>query len=257
VNDRKARILTMLKANESVAIADLSKALRVSRETVRKDLGELETEGLLTKVRGGAVITAGNAETAYDLRLGKEREAKQAIARAAAELVESGDTVYLDYGTTNYMLARELLHRDGITVVTCALPIVEQLVANPAISVMSPGGIVRNNENSFYGPMTARNLRTLHMDIGFFGCSGVDPRFGFTNPNQFESEISSLAMEQSSRIVMVVDHSKFGIRAANQTAAVEVPDLLITDQDAPAEVLTALQATGLEVLKATGEDSAA
>lgn len=255
MNDRQNRILTLLKTQEAVAIADLSKALRVSRETVRKDLYELETAGLLTKVRGGAVLTASNAETAYDLRRGKQSEAKEAIAKAAAEQVNTGDTVYLDYGTTNYMVAAALLHHDDITVVTNALPTVEQLLGNPSITVMTTGGIVRRNENSLYGPLTARGLRTLHMDIGFFGCTGVDPRFGFTNPNQFESEISSLAIERCDQAVMVVDHSKFGVTAAHHVADFADIDLLITDQATPPHLLAQLESDGLQVHVAHAKES--
>lgn len=255
MNDRQSRILTLLKTREAVAIADLSQTLRVSRETVRKDLYELETAGLLTKVRGGAVLTASNAETAYDLRLGKQREAKEAIAQAAAEHVKSGDTVYLDYGTTNYIVAAALLHHDDITVVTNALPTVEQLLGNPSITVMTTGGIVRGNENSLYGPLTARGLRTLHMDIGFFGCTGVDAKFGFTNPNQFESEISRLAIERSGRAVMVVDHSKFGVTAAHQVADVADIDLVITDQATPQNLLMELETDDLQVQVAHAKES--
>ena len=247
MNERQAQILALLKSEESVSIADLCRILGVSRETVRKDLYRLELDGLLTKVRGGAVLTASNAETAYDLRLGRRREAKQLIAQEAVELVSPGNTVFLDYGTTTFMIATELMRLEGITVATNALPIAERLAGNPSMSVMVLGGLLRGNENSLYGPLAARSLQHLHFDIGFFGCTGVDARVGFTNPNQLESEISSLAMGRCGSVVMVVDHSKFGVIAANVTAPVSVPDLLITDADAPEPILRELDLAGLAV----------
>lgn len=247
MNDRQAQILALLKSEESVAIADLSRILGVSRETVRKDLYSLELDGLLTKVRGGAVLTASNAETAYDLRLGRRREAKQLIAGEAVKLVAPGSTVFLDYGTTTFMIATELIQVDGVTVATNALPIAERLAGTPSMSVMLLGGLIRGNENSLYGPLAARSLRHLHFDIGFFGCSGVDARVGFTNPNQLESEVSSLAMDRCGSVVMAVDSSKFGVIAANVTAPVSLPDLLITDADAPEPILRELDLAGLAV----------
>jgi DeoR/GlpR family transcriptional regulator of sugar metabolism len=253
MNERRSQILALLKSEESMAITDLSTALGVSRETVRKDLYQLEKDGLLTKVRGGAVLTASNVETAYELRLGTRRDAKQAIAQEAVRLVSPGDTVYLDYGTTAFMIASQLLPLEDITVVTNALPTAERLAGKPSISVLVPGGMLRGSENSLYGPLTARNLRQLHFDIGFFGCVGVDPEIGFTNPNQFESEISSLAMERCSTVVMVVDHSKFGVIAANVTAPTTGPDRLITDAQAPEPVLADLRRAGLAVRIAGAE----
>ncbi|MDR1078733.1 MAG: DeoR/GlpR family DNA-binding transcription regulator [Propionibacteriaceae bacterium] len=237
VHERRTQILGLLQSEESIRIADLSRVLGVSRETVRKDLYDLAAEGLLTTVRGGAVLTASNAETAYDLRLGTRREEKRRIARAAVGLVSPGDTVFLDYGTTTFALAAQLLRYKDLTVVTNALPIAQLLAGTPSIQVMLPGGLVRGTENSLYGPLTARNLRHLHFDAGFFGCVGVDPAVGFTNPNLFESETSALAMARCGAVVMVVDHSKFGVVAAHVTAPADRPDLIVTDDQAPESML--------------------
>ncbi|MDR1215000.1 MAG: DeoR/GlpR family DNA-binding transcription regulator [Propionibacteriaceae bacterium] len=237
MSERRTQILSLLQSEESIRIADLSRLLGVSRETVRKDLYDLAAEGLLTTVRGGAVLTASNAETAYDLRLGARREEKRRIARLAARLVSPGDTVFLDYGTTTFALASELLRFEELTVVTNSLPIAQLLAGKPSIQVMLPGGLVRGTENSLYGPLAARNLRQLHFDIGFFGCVGADPVVGFTNPNPFESETSAQAMERCGVVVMVVDHSKFGVVAAHVTAPADGPDLLVTDDLAPQPTL--------------------
>ena len=251
--DRKAQILELLKAQEAVSIAELTRSLEVSRETIRKDLYELEVDGLLTKVRGGAVLTASNAETAYDLRSGSYLEAKKAIARRAAQEVSPGDTVYLDYGTTTYRIAGELASIGDITVVTNALPIVELLSRTPSTSVIIPGGILRGNENSLYGPITNRSMRYLHFDVGFFGCNGADPAVGFTNPHRSETEVSSLAIERSSRAVMVIDNSKFGVVAEHVICPQDQPDLLITDSGASKDFLDAFQAHGVQTVVAEVE----
>lgn len=246
--DRKAQILEQLKVHEAVSIAELTRSLEVSRETVRKDLYELEVAGLLTKVRGGAVLTASNVETAYDLRSGKHLEAKKAIARQAAKEVSPGDTVYLDYGTTTYRIAGELASTGEITVVTNALPIVELLARVPSISVVIPGGILRGNENSLYGPITNRSMRYLHFDVGFFGCTGAEPSVGFTNPHRSETEVSSLAIERSARAIMTIDSSKFGVVAEHVICSADEPNLLITDTDASSDFLESFHAKGLQTM---------
>lgn len=247
LKERQSRILGMLRESETVEIGELCRSLDASRETVRKDLYELERKGLLTKVRGGAVLTSGNSESAYDLRKGTHAAEKQAIARVAASLVKPGDTVFLDYGTTTFMLASEFLAAEGITVVTNALPIVLRLLPNTNLTVMIPGGIVRLNEKSLYGPLTVRNMEHLFMNIGFFGCGGVDARAGITNHNIFETSISSLGIEQCQRVVVLADHSKLNVVAANKTADLDQLDLLITDHAAPADAVSALLGLGVAV----------
>lgn len=248
MDDRKSQILALLRAQESVSIAEMTRHLQVSRETVRKDLYQLEVAGLLTKVRGGAVLTASNVETAYDLRAGKQQAAKRSIARTAAERVNPGDIVYLDYGTTTYLVAAELANIGDVTVVTNALPIVEYLARTSSVSVVVPGGVLRGNENSLYGPITNRSLRHLHFDIGFFGCTGLEPSVGFTNPHMAETEVSSLAVERSRQSVMVVDHSKYGVVAANVVCPIEEPDVLVTDTGMDVDAVATLEDRGLPVV---------
>lgn len=247
LKERHDRILSRLRANETVEIGELSKVLDVSRETVRKDLYELERDGLLTKVRGGAILTSSNVESAYDLRKAKDADAKKAIARLAASLIQPGDTVFLDYGTTSFMVAEELLQFEGITVVTNTLPIVNLLISNTNIAIMIPGGIVRTNENSLYGPLAARNMENLFMDIGFFGCAGIDARAGITNHNLFETSFSTLAMEHCKKVVLLADHTKFDVVAAHKTTTPIDVDLIITDEAAPTTTIRALRHAGAEI----------
>lgn len=233
--DNQDRILSILRSSEIVQIRELSETLGVSRETIRKDVYELESRGLLTKVRGGAVLTRTNSETAYDLRKTTNREGKKAIARSAAQLIHPGDTVFLDYGTSTFILAEELLDAKGITVVTNALPIVNRLVVNKDITIVMPGGVVRTNENSLYGPLTARNLDHLFMNIGFFGAAGIDEYAGVTNQNAFESAVSTQALSKCQKAVLLVDHSKFGVIATNKVADLEDVDVIITNRPIPPE----------------------
>lgn len=241
----QSRILSILQSSEVIQIRELSEALGVSRETIRKDVYELESKGLLTKVRGGAVLTRTNSETAYDLRKTTNQEAKRAIARSAAKLVQPGDTIFLDYGTTTYMLAEELFGASEITVVTNALPIVNRLVANKSITIVVPGGVIRTNENSLYGPLTARNLDHIFMTIGFFGAAGIDENAGITNQNSFESAVSTQALSKCQKVVALVDHSKFGVIAMNKVADLQDIDVVTTDHAIPPGLSAKLSDLGI------------
>lgn len=251
MNPRHEEILRRLRVQQSVMIAELTTALNVSRETVRKDLYELQQQGLLTKVRGGAVLTMANVETSYPVRRTAHAPAKDAIARGAVGLIAPGDTVYLDYGTTTFAVASNLAHRTetlpDLTVVTCSMPIAQHLAETDGITVVLPGGLVRGSEHSLHGPLTTRNLRTLHFDMCFLGCSGADPSNGFTTVHPLEAEVSALAAERSSTTVVVADHTKLGVIAPNITIAVDDATLLLTDTDADPQILAGFRARGLDV----------
>lgn len=226
---RQDQILNLLRVRPAVQITELTEKLGVTRETVRKDLTEMEELGLLIKVRGGAISRAKSIESGYDARKREGTGSKQLIARRAVRCVEPGMTVFLDYGTTTYMVAAELMDKGELTVVTNALPIASLLSHSPAITIVIPGGILRSNENSLYGPPTMRNLDHLNMDIGFFGCGGVTPHEGVTNHHMLETAVSAHALGHCRRRVLVADATKVGAIAANRTAPLTDFDMFITD----------------------------
>lgn len=253
--DRHEQILNLLRTRTSVQIVELSDALEVSRETVRKDLTELDQQGLLTKVRGGAISKGTTTESAYDARSRKNKLAKQEIAARAAHYVDEGMSIFLDYGTTTYMLAAELMNYHQLTVVTNALPIANLLSTARGVTIIIPGGVLRSNENSLYGPPTLRNLDHLNMDIGFFGCAGVDPEAGVTNHHMFETSVSTHALGRCRRRVLLADSSKLGVIAANTTARLSDFDYLISDSSDATALYSANGEDGPEVIITEGSRS--
>ncbi|MBU8790009.1 DeoR/GlpR family DNA-binding transcription regulator [Oceanobacillus caeni] len=227
---RKSQILEILNKNKSVKILALSKKLKVTRETIRKDLYELEEEGLIKKVHGGAVLDTPNQESNYERRKTKNEFAKRKIAKEAAKYVENGDIIYLDYGTTTYMLAEELLHLKDITVVTNTIPIINLLIHRESINLVILGGVVRKNEGSLYGPFATNNIEDIFVDIGFFGCGGIDTISGVTNHHIGETEISKRMLKHCQNKIVVADNSKFGATAFNSVAKFSDLDIIITDK---------------------------
>ncbi|OCA86057.1 DeoR family transcriptional regulator [Bacillus sp. FJAT-27225] len=246
--ERKQKIVEILKKNKSVKILNLSKALKVTRETIRKDLYELQKEGLIKKIHGGAVLDQPNQESDYERRKTKEEAAKRAIAREAVKHIEDGDIIYLDYGTTTYMLAEELINRKNITVVTNTIPIVNLLLRNDSINLIILGGVVRKNEDSLYGPFASNNIKNIYVDIGFFGCGGIDCFSGITNHHFAETEISKEMMTHCQNRIVLADHSKFGTTAFNKTANFSDVDIIITDKKISEEIQSEISKQDVEIV---------
>ena len=228
--DRKKFIVDYLEENYSVKINQLSKDLKVTRETVRKDLYELEKQGLIRKVLGGAVIENSKLKSTYEKRKLENYEEKQMIAQKAISFIEPNDSIYLDYGTTVYYLAEEILKMGNVTVVTNSIQIVNLLLKNPTIDIIVLGGLLRKNEDSLSGSFGLSNMDKLSVNYGFFSGGGVDPEFGLTNHNLGEAEISREMFQKSQTKIVLVDHTKYRNVSLNQVAETKDIDFIITDQ---------------------------
>lgn len=229
--ERREAILEIIKEQKQVKIIELSTIFNVSRETIRNDLYEIEqTEGLIKKVYGGAVLDETTKESAYDKRKETNSEAKKQIAQTAANLVEDGDTIYLDYGTTVLNLAELLVDKKDLTVVTNTLPIINVLAEYENINLFVPGGVIRRNEFSFAGASAMRAIDDIYVDIGFFGCSGINDKSGITNIFEGEVDFSRKILQQSTNAIVLTDHTKFGITSYKQLAKFTEIDMIITDE---------------------------
>ncbi|OXS78701.1 DeoR/GlpR family DNA-binding transcription regulator [Domibacillus enclensis] len=239
--DRQSEIMKQLQKFRTIKISDISKSLNVTRETIRKDLYEMEERGLVRKVHGGAIINKANFETKYINRKSTNEAEKRSIAKRAAEFVEDGDTIYIDYGTTALFFTQEILSKKDLTVVTNSLPIASELVDYSDFDVIILGGSVRKNEKSLFGPVAYRGIEKIYVDKGFFGIGAVDIHAGYTNVHMGESEVSRLMMSHSQKNILMADYSKFNTAAMNQVASIEEVDVLITDANTDQDVLEQLK----------------
>jgi DeoR family transcriptional regulator of aga operon len=246
---RHEAICVTLEATGRVSIADLVERLGVTAVTIREDFKHLEGRGLLTRVRGGALAAPGaEREVALELTVMANRVEKEAIGAFAASLIQSGQTVIIDVGSTTTALANALSPdlRD-VVVVTNALNIALALESAPGISVMVTGGTLRPLQHSLVAPMGTLLLEKLKVDIAFLGCNGVDIDRGFTNANIAEAEIKQAMMDSADHTVFLADHDKIGKVASAFVAEVHGADLLVTDSGADEVVVEALREGGLEV----------
>ena len=242
--------MRMLEAKGRVTVIELSRLTDVSEMTIRRDLETLEREELLKRTRGGAVsVISLSYEPPYILRKDSHTSAKTRIARRAAEVLNEGETVILDVGTTAVEVARALKGRVNLTVLTSNLWAAAILADEPGIVLMLTGGKTRARERSLVGNLATRAFSELVFDVFIMGVAGIHPEFGITDYNIEEALVKRAALGASRRHIIVADSSKIGKVAFAKLCGLEQIDMIITDDDAPDE-LAALRSEDIELVVA-------
>jgi DeoR family transcriptional regulator of aga operon len=257
-HERWTRLLAILGEQGRITVADAAEQLGVSAATVRRDLEELSEQQMLTRTRGGAVLSA----VAYDLPLryksGRRAEEKQRIARAAAALVPAGAIVGLNGGTTTSEVARELAtradlarrdHGPALTIVTNAINIANELAVRPHVKIVVTGGVARPNSYELTGPLATDVLRGIALDYAILGVDSVDAEFGAATHDEGEASANRAMADRAGTVVLVADSSKFGRRAFARVCTMDQVAVLVTDKDAPEALVAELTAQGVEVLR--------
>jgi DeoR/GlpR family transcriptional regulator of sugar metabolism len=229
---RQAWILERVRESGAVRVTDLVRELHVSDMTVRRDLERLDERGLLRRIHGGAtaVVEAGVAEPTFLAKVTRQLAEKEAIAAAACRLVEPGMAIAISAGTTTRTLARRLVEVPGITVVTNSIRVADVLYEGGRTdqTVILTGG-VRTPSEALVGPFAVAALRTIHVDLVFMGVHGMDPHSGFTCPNLLEADTNRALIESGRRLIVVADHTKWGVIGISSMARLDQTDVLVTD----------------------------
>lgn len=228
--DRRDEILRVLHAQDQTSVSELSQRLGVSEVTVRKDLSQLEAQGLLTRVHGGAVASGlGRFELQFAERRQIHSEEKRKIAERAAAMVQSEQSIFLDASTTAFHIARLIKDRRQLTVITNGLYTALELTFAPGVDVIVVGGTMRHRSSSLVGALDLNLLRRWRVDIGFFGARGVTAQDGLTESDIQEAYLKQQMVAGARRVVGVVDSSKFGTVSLHAFALPHELDQVITD----------------------------
>jgi DeoR family transcriptional regulator of aga operon len=252
---RRARILDLLSAGGFVKVTELSASFGVSEVTIRSDLDSLEASGELDRVHGGAVSAASprRTEPAFEEALGSLWDEKLRIADHAASLVAAGNSVIVDVGTTAAAFARALVERSelhDVVVITNGLKIALELErAGGRFTVIVTGGTLRALQHSLVNPLAGGIFDTLHADIAFIGCNGVDVEHGITNINLPEAEMKRRMLGAATRRIVLADGSKIGQVHLGRVADASGVDGVITGESARPRPLAALREAGLDVTR--------
>jgi DeoR/GlpR family transcriptional regulator of sugar metabolism len=247
---RHRRIQELLAERQVVRVSVLSNLLDVSEVTIRRDLEELEGRGLLERTHGGAIQNQRmRVEPAYLEAITKNPQEKRLIGEAAARLVQQGDTIFLNGGTTTLQVSR---HVDipGVHVVTNHVGIALES-AERDVELTLVGGEYRSPSNSCVGAFATDTLRKVFATRAFIGVEGLSIRSGLTTPVAAEAEIASLMIEQTNgQVVVVADHSKLGMVADFAVAPLERIDVLVTDMGIDNDLRQEFVDRGSEVIVA-------
>jgi DeoR/GlpR family transcriptional regulator of sugar metabolism len=237
--DREQAILLELEGAGRVTVNDLAQRFGVSRVTVRKDLDGFERRGLLRRIRGGAVGIESSDEGAWSMRVRHSSEAKQAIARAVAPLIHHGDVIAMDASTTCYYLARELVDRRNLVVITNGLRTATLLMEQSTAMVVLPGGVLRRSAESMVGPIGDLLTGRGRISKGFFGLVGLSPQLGLMEVSIDEAQTKSFMAAACDEVYGLFDSSKAGRFAVHPFAPAADVHALYTDDAIPAEVAAA------------------
>jgi DeoR/GlpR family transcriptional regulator of sugar metabolism len=233
---RQTLILTRVREDGGVRVADLARELGVSDMTVRRDLELLANRGLIEKVHGGATSVPGSAlfEPGFAAKSTLQAPEKESIAEAAMGLVSPGTAIGLSAGTTTFALARRLVDVPGLTVVTNSVPVADVLyrAGRSDQTIILTGG-VRTPSDALVGPFAVAALRTIHLDLVFKGVHGMDERSGFTTPNVLEADTDRALVASGRRLVVVADSSKWGVIGISSIARLDEADTIVTDTGLP------------------------
>lgn len=250
--NRKLAILEELATTRRVHVSDLSGRFDVSEVSIRRDLAELETRGLLRRVRGGAVCVPQTIlEWSFNEKLLMHKDDKERIGRAAADLVRDGDVIIMDSGTTVVHVARhistDILASGHLTVITSSLPIVRELGSWKGVHLILLGGIYVPVQEVVVGPQAIACLEGLHADKMFLGAGGLSLEVGATTATVLDAQVDRASAGASDQVIAVIDSSKIGRKGLAAVVPLTEIDILITDDAAPEHFVVQTRELGVDV----------
>jgi len=242
---RRQQILNLLEETGTLNVGELADRFGVSLVTIRKDLDELGAEGLLDRTFGGAVFShRSRFNRSFLQRALEHRKEKLAIAAAALEYVEDGDTIILDAGTTTLALAQVLReHVKSVFVITCSVPVALEL-SSAGYDILLLGGMVRNKSLALLGRETLRIIERYRADKAFLGSTGFTAEMGHSTPNPDDAQIKEALIRIADKTYVLVDSSKYGHNCLTSFAQLRDVHLTITDSGLPRNKAKTLEAIG-------------
>jgi len=255
-DERRQHVIEFLARKGFVELSALVEELGVSESTVRRDLTQLESEGVIRRTHGGAVFVSDRFSVlSFAARESAARDEKMAIGREAARLVNDGETVLLDGGTTTFQVARHLAGR-SVQVVTNSLPIANLLSSDAEVELVFVGGYIYPRTGVALGPLAIETLSKVHGNKAFMGAAGI-VESGLYNANMLMVEAERRMIESSDEVIIVADHTKFGKRALAQMGTWDEVDGVVTDAGLDPGWRSTLRDKGVSVVLAAVEETAA
>ncbi len=245
--ERQSQLARLIEQSGRISVAQICERFGVSEATARRDLDMLSEQGVIQRVHGGAIAVRRAAPEEPILRRSHEQEAeKERIGRAAASLIQEGETVFLGSGTTVLQVAQHLVNRK-LTVITNSLPVINLMAGRENITLIALGGMLRDSELSFIGHIAEQALSEVRADKVVMGTRAISLENGLTNDYLPETLTDRAILQIGREIIVVADHTKCGVVSAAFLAPLESIHVLVTDSQAPPDFLIALRERGIAV----------
>ncbi|MBK1813851.1 DeoR/GlpR transcriptional regulator [Clostridium sp. YIM B02505] len=249
--ERQQKILDMLNSESSIKVMDIAVLLNVSESTIRRDLQELEEKKLLMRTHGGAVGINNRTsfEPSFTDKQDEQIDQKHNIAEVASEMIEDGDTIILDSGTTTLEIAKRINKRD-ITVITNSIDIAAELSEKEGIEIIVTGGSLRLNTRAMVGHLTESVIKNFRVDKAFIGANGVSIEDGITTPNFIEAQTKKSMINYASKVIIVADSSKFNNVSFSVICPVKAASMIITSKDIEEDIVKQYAEIGVDIITA-------
>jgi DeoR family fructose operon transcriptional repressor len=224
-------ILDLIYTSGFTSVTEVAQQMNVSEMTIRRDFDKLETEGLIRRAHGGAIAEhRTQVELDYRVRQQRRSQEKTRIGQIAASLVQDGQSIFLDAGTTVLAMVKFLKQKKNIHIVTSSLPVQMELMNQASMNVISVGGQILPHTMSYVGPLALENIRNMRFDWAFLGTGGIDVNRGLTHSTMEEIPVKKAAVESSGRVVVLADNTKFGYNALSVIMPIARADYIITNE---------------------------
>ncbi|MBD0788289.1 DeoR/GlpR transcriptional regulator [Vibrio sp. Y2-5] len=244
MNARQNQIVQLVNDRKRIQVTELVELIGVSGVTIRQDLNFLEQEGYLKRVHGAATTLQSDD---IDNRLEVHFNIKQSLANKAADLVARNETVLIEGGSANALLARTLAERGDVTIVTPSAYIAH-LIRNTSANIILLGGVYQHQGESLVGPLTKLCIENIHFSTAFLGVDGFHQDTGFTSRDMMRADIASAILAKQRRNIILTDSSKFGQIYPSTIGRFDQISILLTDDNASQSDLRFLKQQGIEVI---------
>lgn len=252
VRRRHARMVSMVRDAGFITITALAEQFNVTPQTIRRDLGVLAGQGLLQRYHGGAGPALSTENVAYSDRQAWCLDEKRRIAQEMAKQIPSKSSLFINIGTTTEEIAKALLHHDRLRVITNNLNVAKILSANPGIEVIIAGGVVRNKDCGIVGEAAVDFIRQFKVDYGIIGISGIDMDGTLLDFDYREVRAARAIIENSRKVFLATDHTKFGRNAMVRLGSLDEIDALFIDREPPAPLVDVLEDAEVDLFVAGG-----
>jgi DeoR family transcriptional regulator of aga operon len=246
--ERHQQIIDIVQSKGYESVSSLCKALKVSAVTIRKDLKLLEKSNKLFRTHGGASNTNPfTIDRNVNEKVNLQIEEKKSIGKKAAEYITPNDSIIIASGTTMLSLAREIIPKQKLMVITSALQVASELSRHSEIDILQLGGLIRQSSSSVVGSYAENILKDFFCTKLYLGVDGIDFEFGITTSNSMEAQLNKSMIQVVQKVIVLADHTKFGKRGFSRICALDEVDEIITDKNVSSAIVEKYASQGVKI----------